>query len=565
MILFRATIEFIAWLLKVIFAFIRVRPLTTIAVILMSASSNVLNVLAFLMPLKVIMLAATPGVPGKLSFLVSPEHKEIWIYTLTAASIVSYFLMILFDSLTDKLSLAGSRHLLDKTEAIPLFENQGTLAQSYYSSFSQVSAGIIFAGMAFLAISFIYFQFFAFLTGAIVFLFLVSCTLVRSPEKSVPGTVSYYLRENYNSYLSVLSSLFFLGAFVFLLIPFLFYESTDFIVAIVSFIILRRSLSTIKSSIKNSVKLASQKHRINALIFPNVQLQEKQKPEELAFFEFFNKEARKKHAAEALEQTAPLDSQIDVMWEDSVIPGVNTFAIVAGNGSSGNTTCFRQNVFPLKQTMKIENEEFLFTHIPRHHLKAPEMITLYYAGQFQCQILEYGENGPPGNGQWQEMEDMLLEHIWSYPPPHDLVRACCASAPMLYDRLSPEFISKLEIGADTNEEINALQAFIDGLPAVRSRLEQLPMHIYNPDLKKNNISLSKNQEPYIMFWGRWSLEPIGAGLPPRLKKNGLAEIMEKLRAKRKDLPSDYSEKDVFLAADCWDLENFIKKNKYKSA
>lgn len=35
--------------------------------------------------------------------------------------------------------------------------------------------------------------------------------------------------------------------------------------------------------------------------------------------------------------------------------------------------------------------------------------------------------------------------------------------------------------------------------------------------------------------------------------------MEKLRAKRKDLPSDYSEKDVFLAADCWDLENFIKQ------
>lgn len=565
MTLFRETIEFIRWLLKVIFAFIRVRPLTTIALIIMAASSHIFNLLAFLMPLKVLMLAATPGVPGKLSFLVQPEHKMFWIYVLTAASIGSYFAMLIMDSLTNRLSLAGSAHLLNETEAIPLFENQNTLAQNYYSSFSQLCADFIFVGMAYAAGFFIYWQFFGFLAALIVFFFLLSSVFIRSPEKSLPGTFSHYIRENYNSYLSVLSSILFLAAFIFLLVPFLLYEGTSIILAIVAFIIVRRTLGTVRSSVKDAVRLSSQKHRINALVFPNVQLYEKQKPEELAFFEFFNKQARQKHAKDALEQVMPLEAEIDVSWEDSGIAGVNTFAIAAADTSAGKTRYFRQHVFPQKQTRKLDNEEFLFTHIPRHHINAPAMITLYFVGQFQCQVLDYGTGKTPENDQWPELEDSLIEHVWSYTPPHDLVRTCCASAPMLHDRLNHETLSALEIAADTHQEAQSLQTFMSWLPEVKSRLKDLPMHIYNPDLKKINISLDENQDPCIMFWGNWSLEPIGAGLPPRLKNNGLAEILEKVCKKRKDIPAGYCENDVFLAADCWDLENFIKKKKYKSA
>ncbi len=565
MILFRETLDFIRWLFGVISAFIRVRPGTTMAIILMAASSHIFHLLAFLMPLKVLMLAGSSGVPSKLSFFIQPEHKTLWIYILTGASITSYFAMLIMDSLTEKLSLAGSDHLLNETEAIPLFDNQKTLAQSYYSGFSQLCADLCFVGTTYLVGLFIYWQFFSFLILLLIFFFLLSSILLRSPEKSLPGTLSHYIRDNYNSYLGVLSSIFFLSAFIFLLFPFLLYEETSIILAIVAFIIVRRTLTTIRSFIKNAVKLSSQKHRINALIFPNVQLYEKQKPEEFAFFELFSKEARQKQAKEALGQVLPLASAIDVQWEDSNIPGVTTFALVAHNTSSDMKQHFRQNVFPPKQTRKLENEDFLFSYIPRHHLKAPTMVTLYYVGQFQCQVLEYGLGGMPGNDQWPDLEDVLIEHVWSYTPPPDLIRTCCASAPMLYERLSENIVSALKLAADTDQEVWALQTFISSLPAIQSRLEKLPLHIYNPDLKKDNIFLGQNQDPFIMFWGRWSLEPIGAGIPPRLLKDGISELLHKVCQKRKDIPGDYSEKDLFLVADCWDLENLIKRKKFKSA
>lgn len=61
------------------------------------------------------------------------------------------------------------------------------------------------------------------------------------------------------------------------------------------------------------------------------------------------------------------------------------------------------------------------------------------------------------------------------------------------------------------------------------------------------------------------LEPIGVALPERLKGTGVSRLVERVREQRKDLPADYSENDIYLVAGCWDLEQHIKKKRYKSA
>ena len=281
--------------------------------------------------------------------------------------------------------------------------------------------------------------------------------------------------------------------------------------------------------------------------------------------EFFNKEARKKHVQEALKHTVPLKTQMDVLWEDSTIPGVVTFAIVHQNDALHNVPCLRQHVYPPKQTRKLENEDFLFAYIPRHYLKAPDMVTLYYLGQFQCQILEYGTAQSPNNEQWPWIQDAFLEHVWSYTPPQDLVRVCCASALRLHERLNRKLLSWLELAADKKKEAEILQDFISALPAICGRLEMLPLHVYNPDLSQQNVILADDGDFFVMSWGRWSLEPVGAGIPPRLRKNGITEIVERIRSKRKDTPVDFSEADLFLAADCFLLEDLVKKKKYTIA
>jgi len=565
MTFFRDTYRFIFWLVRVVLVFLRTRPATTAAVIVMSVASRITNLLAFLMPLKVILLAGSSGVPRYFRFFIEPDQKTEWIYILAAAAVVSYLLTIILESLTDRLSLSGATDVLSEADAIPLFENQNTLARNYYSGFCQIAADALFIGAGFAAGFYIYPSFFAFVTGLLLFLFLFSCILIRPPQNAMPGTLSFAIRDNPGSYVSVMTSVLFLAAFFYLLIPFLLFDYTNILVALVSFIIIRRTRSAIGSIVKGAVKLTAQQHRINALVFRDVQLHEKNAPEERIFMELFNRQARAENATQALSRVVYLDGPVDVYWEDSTIPGVNTFSIAAADQSRGRTRYYRQHVFPPKQSRKLENEEFLFTHIRRQSIMAPDMVTLYFAGHYQCQVLDYGTGELFSHDDWLDIETAILERIHCYAPPRELIDTCCASAPMLHDRLHDDFFIPLEMAADTSEEKQVLGIFLTQLPELRKRLEQLPLHIYNPDINRPNVAVAGNGQPLVMTWGRWSLEPIGAGLPASLRKNGISEMIEKLIRARRDVPRDFSEEDVRFATDCWDLETHIKKKKYKAA
>ena len=565
--LFKETTSFSKWFFRVMRTVFRVQPLTTLLVIFMAATSRITNVLAMFIPLKVVLLAGSSGVPSYLQFLVPPDQKLPWIIGLAIGAIACYIISLVSDSLADKLSLAGSAHVLRHAQVIPMMNNQQTIAQNYYSKFCRTCADAIFvaAGMA---VGFlINFWIFTFITGMMIFLFFVSALLCRSADHLHPGKIAVYTRENLGNYIKLLSSLIFLSSFVFLLVQFMTAEYSNVLMALLAFILIRQTQNVLSSSIKEAAGLYEAKHRIDALVFPNIQFLQKELPEDIAFKKLLHKQARQELAELELGRVLQLDEPpelLDVTWKDTAIPGVTSFSIMLHGNNGNGTKHFQQQVFPPKQFQKLEHESFLFDHIPRRQLKAPKRVALFFTGAFQCQICATGANGQVAAKDWAEIHHSLIRDLWSCRPPDKLVDAYCASTPLLHQCLNEDLLSWLQLAVDTDAEQQKFHRFQENLTSITKRLRELPLYIHNPDLNLNNV-ISLDDDFRIMTWCRWSLEPVGVGMPANIKDEYLAQTIDAMRESRNDIPANFTAEDIKFAANCGELERLIQNKRFKTA
>jgi hypothetical protein len=563
--LFTETAEFLAWFCRVLRTFLRVRPWTTIGIILMAACSRVMYVLASFMPLKVVLLAGSSGVPKYFRFFMTAEHKEGWIIVLALGAVACYVMSVVLDALTDRLSVAGSEDVLQDSEAIPLVNNQQDVARDYYAKCCGVCANTIFLASAFAAGLFVNLPLFVFVAALALCFYAVSALVVRSSDLVRPGRIALYMQENLSGYLRTLSTVAFLSGFGFLLLLFVSFDYSNVLGAILSIIIIRQTMNALVITVKDGVFLQKARHEIDALVFRDVQLQAREDPLEKAHRELFGRNSRRRILKKELGRVIePLPEPV-VAWQDPTIPGLDSFSITFDDDTAGVTRHLILKVFPPRQFQKLEHELFLFSHVPRTHLPAPELVLLFYAGPFQCQVCRSGSGRPVPGSEWATAETALTKQVWACRPPAELVRVYSASAPLLHHRLNDELVARLEIAVDSEEEWKRLGRFRKNLPGIRERLRSIPLFVYNPDLNRYNVALRYNGGYLVTSWCRWKLEPLGAGMPRRLRKKQLTPTIDKMRRAREDIPDRLSREDLLLAALCFDLENLVKKRRYKAA
>jgi hypothetical protein len=563
--LFKETEKFITWFYRVVLTFFRIRPWTTTGIVAMSAASRITTVLSAFLPLKVVLLAGSEGVPRYFQFFMTPENKNAWLLILAAGAVALYVLTVCLDSMTGRLSRAAGEEILREAETIPILNNQEDTAGNYYARFCRILADVIFVLAAILGGLFVNFWLFMFLPCLVLFFFSVSALFLKTADRVQPAKIAVYIKENLNNYTKTLSTVAFFSGFIFLLIPFIVSDYANILAAILSIIIIRQTLAAQTLIVRNAVWLGKSRHEINALIFKNVQLVPRESPLERAHKELFGKEVRQKIAEGELAKVMGLEGSPAVNWLDPIIPGLDTFIIEVQPKASKETRSLLQQVFPPNQQQKLEHELFLFRHVPRAQLFAPDLISIFFAGPFQCLICDYGAGRAVSNSDWADVEFQLTERIWSCHPPAELIRLYSASAPLLHQRLTDEFVERMEIAVDREEESQRLRSFRRDLPGIREKLHHLPLHIYNPDLSRSNVVYGREGGFLVLNWCRWTLEPIGAGMPHFLRKRNFEPMIGKMRKARNDIPAGLCQRDVLLAAHCFDLENLINRKRYKAA
>ncbi|MFC3285780.1 hypothetical protein [Litchfieldella rifensis] len=558
--LMSVTWQSVKWIFQVNRAFFTVRPWTTLALILSIAIERFASILAAFLPLKVILLAGSDGVPRYFRFFLEPDDKGPWIIGLSAGAIGFFILTLVMERCTKQLAEAGSAEVLQGANEIAVASRAREETQGYFSRFGGVIADGVMAVAMLLLLGIIN----PLLFSVIVALFLVQyglAAIVVSTGDSVhPQGLYRVLVRDLSSFLTVCSSLNFLAAFFVLLVPFLIGQDGNLLFAILSILLLRQLFSAVSGSVNTISALWKKKPQINPMIFRDHTIKSQERTVNKAVRVLFEKSARETNAAQELRSQGIEMDDMESEWQDSSLGKIFLFHLTGK--IEGEKSRLQQMVFPLGQLHLVEHEEFLFKYISRMELKAPALLASYSRGPFRCNIYQYGNS--ISSREWKSAGPQLLEHCWSAEPPQELVRAFHTSRATLANRLTLDVLARITVALDHQKEKDTYNKFIDLWPDVCERVSRIPLFIYNPKLNMENVVRDQG-EYYIMTWGEWTLEPIGANTPKWMPIQSLEEVLDRVRNMRNFNADQLCLQDVLLAKKFRELEFYIQRENYKSA
>ena len=131
-------------------------------------------------------------------------------------------------------------------------------------------------------------------------------------------------------------------------------------------------------------------------------------------------------------------------------------------------------------------------------------------------------------------------------------------------------VERLRIVTSNPWQLEQLAVLEQKFHQLRSRLQSLPVQIINPDMHPDILKCTEDGDVNLTHWGRWSIEPVGAGWPvpgwPVSEKdlNRLGEVLDQAKKCRKPLTS-VVDTDVKLAALMFSFENFYNRQQYVNA
>src|SRR5690554_4088817 len=128
------------WLARVIGVFWRVRPLVTLGAVVAKVLNRVFGLLALFLPLKVIILAGSEGVPRYFQFFIAPDEKSFWVVLLSLGAVTAFVATLLLEALTKRLAEAGSLEVLEGANELAVASRLRDEARGHYAKFCGVVA-----------------------------------------------------------------------------------------------------------------------------------------------------------------------------------------------------------------------------------------------------------------------------------------------------------------------------------------------------------------------------------------------------------------------------------------
>jgi len=565
MSLFKHSREAAVWVGSVCRAFFQVRPWTSWLMVSAVTTGRFAALLAFFLPLKVILLAGSDGVPRYFRFFIDPDEKFAWIVGLSIGAVGFYVLSLLMDAAARRLAEAGSFQVLQGANEIAVASRQREEAQSYYARFSGIMADMLILLISFSLLGWLNLPLLLTLIGLVLLQYLFSAAVLGMENAINPGAVARMIRHNLSGYLNLFYSINFLAGFFVILAPFMLGAGGNLLLAILSMLLMRQGLGAISTAVTTTTSLWARRNQVDPMVFRDRQMQKREAQATRKLRRAFEQQVRERMALSRLEEAGVALESLASDWRDSTIRSAFTFRLKAQLKHEETVAYFQHQVFPEARAHLLEHEDYLFTQISRSKLPAPPRPARFSEGPFECQICDYPGGRPISANHWREAQYQLLGRLWAYRPPRQLVAAYRTSRPGIDGRLSDELIKRLSVAVAGRKEANTLAAFIEALPTLRQSLADLPQAIANPDLRRVTVARNRDGQAMIMTWSRWSIEPIGAFLPPRANDEPLSALLQEVRQQRGLAAEQLGLDHVKLAYQARLLERDINANTYRKA
>ncbi len=495
-------IKSLRWSISLGVKFIRVVPFHTSAIVTVTLVSQLSSLLASFLPLKVVILLGSDGVPHYFPASFAEMDRDILIAGLSAATLGFFLVHVLAERLIDWITGLGTSRLLKNSHKMVLFENQDQVAAGGYQRYSRALASGVFIVFSLCGLGWFYPEVSLMMVGYAVFTFLVLWLLHRH-SSTMHERLDTQLRE----VLNVVAGVGFFVTFGYLVSDFILWRPPGVIVAIVTLILSRQIMTRSTGLVADLAALHQQGVKLDALFFHGKVLLSHTVQPERSMWPLLQPLARQHWIRAVMEElVGKIEGNVICKWHQTGQTNVAALKVETG------TRCYLVKLFEKnRSSLALHEATLMGESIPG--LPAPCFVGATQVQKFHCLLYEVPKMRPLELPEVKPYAKSLLHHLLTVEPPPQLCHRYQRSRPMLWQRFNIELLERLRIAANTDEEQASLVFLLDNLARMNAILKGLPMVIYQPDLSQDAIRVVDEITPLSLNWGRWSLEPLGAGWP----------------------------------------------------
>lgn len=550
------------WIVSLGIKFYRVVPMLTLAIVLLTLIAQIASMLSFFLPLKIIILLGSEGVPRYFPPALSQIDRSLLIVWLSVTTVGFFLLSIFAHKLIEKLTDHGSSKLLAKSQKMVLFDNQQEVGVRAFHRHSTVLAAGVFIALTLFALGWFYPSMAALIVGYVFFVFVGFLTFYQTSIK-----FREYIAQSLSDSLGLASNLGFFVAFAFIVVDYLFLSPPGFIIAVISILISRQVFSQASSMIVGLHGLAQQRQKLDALFFHGKMLLPPLQRNHKMIWPFLMPEARQAWLNTMLRDRVPgWTVAREIVWQHSGTPGIAAF-----RATDKEDRTYLVKVYETSRNALATHEITLCEARPVD-LPAASWLASTKVGQFTALLYQLPKGAIATRKEFVSAQYALRQRLLTIEPPKGLVSRYVRSHPLVLQRLNANMVRRCAIATTSIGQAAQLDDFLARLPELQARLKELPLAFVNPELSSQSIWIdAASQNPIQLNWGRWSLEPIGAAWPVGVLDGDRKDMLQLLNkglheaAEQRPVLKSVSVQTVRLAALAYALEKACQRQHFHEA
>lgn len=531
------------WSVQLGVRFLREAPGGTTLVVLATLLSQVAMLLAFFLPLKVVILLGREQVPDYFPGALASVDRGVLIGWLTLATVAAFGVYLLAERLIRFGADQGARRILQRSQKVVLFENQDAIATRAYRRYAVIPAGLVFVVLAMGVLGWLYPSVLALV---VVFLLVVLGLVVFGSR------ISHRLRQKVRAapkaWLPGMAQLGFLLVFVWLVGDYLYRDPPGLLAAIIALLLARQMLNRLAGIATSLVSLNSERPRLDALFFHHQVFQRPRHRRGQGLWSLLEEAARSDWIPQVLEELGDAPGEVcGTEWWQTRVPDVMAIHCAMEPPLEPRLV----KVFGLNRSGEARHEASLLADAPEG-LPAPRWIGATTVDGFSCHVLRLPPDTQPlaerldptpadargapesvaadESGAEPEGPDLVerarrfRESLLVVEPPAELAGRYGRSRPLLWQRLDRAMLERVRLVADAAGR-DCIDELLTNFEAVVERVRSLPWMFVNRQLNPETLATA-GERVIALHWGRWGLETLGTGWPlSALEPDALATLL----------------------------------------